>query len=1299
MSYQTLYALRLMLSAWVLLALTSGPLQATSANPPVTLISSDFILGGKFSLLQEAAQAHRIGVRLANIDREDAAQLAASLDGARLVILDAPREHDARRMLGIMQPLLEAAGVPWVLVAAQGAESGGGLPVSQRDSLYEYYRNGGAENFHRLFRFVAVNITRTARGRTSPPIIFPESGIYHPAHPALVFADLGSYERFAKTRVGTPSAVIGLVIHQSFIANGTTAHIDALIAQIEAAGARPLVFYHPLMADSGALDFVQRDGQAAFEVLINFQAMYQGQRREEYERLGVPVLQALSWRSGDTQDWHDSVVGLPMGSVPFYLAVPEFVGLTDPLVVAAVEDGQLRLIPEQAEALLAKVFRLAHLRRQSNAEKRVALMFYNYPPGQHNLAASFLNVPRSLAFLSDALAQAGYTVTVHDEATLIEHTTALLEPFYRPASLATLQADPSRAGQLPLAHYLAWYQGLPDRVRDRVEEHWGAPEEDPMLWTDGEPAFVIPRLLLGNLLIMPQPLRGRVDEPIERSIYHDTRIPLTHFYMAAYLYAREHFSADALIHFGTHGTQEWTPGKERGLWVFDDPYLVLGDTPVIYPYIVDNIGEATQAKRRGRATIISHQTPPFAPAGLQQSLLPLHDLLHEYELLDEGSVRSHTEQAIVAEAQALNLLEDIGWEATAALADFHRFEPILHDYLHDLAQVSQPLGLHSFGQAPQERHRLLTVMQMLGEAFYNALGVDIEELFVEDFNAIEHSEPYQFLAAHLLEDQPLQDPSLAVWLETAKGYFEALGAGQEYAGLLAALDGRYLPTHYGGDPIRNPESLPTGRNLYGFDPSKLPTQQAWEAGRQAFDQLLESHREHSGEDLQKIAFSLWSVEAMRHLGILEAQVFYALGVQPQWDRFGRVTDIEVIPLETLGRPRVDVVISATGLYRDHFPHVISLIARAVEKIAALDEPNNAVQRHTQALEQTLLAQGIDAALAREYARVRVFSNQSGVYGTGLDEATLASDSWEDETRLAELYLQRMQYAFGVDQSLWGSRLEDINLYAQQLHGVQAAVLSRSSNLYGMLSTDDPFQYLGGLSLAVRHLSGQSPALYISNLRQPERMRVESAGRFLAAELRSRYFHPQWISAMQQEGYAGTLNILDTVNNFWGWQAVAPEVVRDDQWESFVDVYIRDALELGIREWFAEHNPNALAQITERMLEAIRKGYWQAADDTVQTLLELYHEALTELDYQPASSLLQAFAEQAAAGFGLDFSSLNAAQANHPPSEAVTGQQLQPVSTQAAGFTLNWTDLLLAALALLALLGGVVYQARRIPATR
>jgi cobaltochelatase CobN len=555
---------------------------------------------------------------------------------------------------------------------------------------------------------------------------------------------------------------------------------------------------------------------------------------------------------------------------------------------------------------------------------------------------------------------------------------------------------------------------------------------------------------------------------------------------------------------------------------------------------------------------------------------------------------------------------------------------------------------------------------MLGAPFWEAAATHIDghaleadEAIVADFSKIAQTGPYQLLQRHVVEHAPTDTLPAALQSFLAQGqrWYADLGAQGENRGLLAALQGRYIPTSYGGDPIKNPDSLPTGRNLYGFDPSRVPTQAAWTAGKEALDKLVAAHAAKTGAVPTKFTFSLWSVETMRHQGLLEAQALWALGVQPVWDAGGRVVDVKLVPRKELGRARIDVVLSATGLYRDHFPNAMKQLARAAQLAAqADDEADNPVARNATAIAAQLVAQGWRAKPAQQAAQTRIFSGSSGNYGTGLDNAALATDTWtskaEGDRKLAELYLRKMQYAFGPDESDWGKSGSELaraagavvrvsgdgggggyNLYAAHLKGTQAAVLARSSNLYGMLTTDDPFQYLGGIASAVRLIDGKAPELFISNLRGSGSGKAEEAGAFLAKELATRNFHPGYIQGLMKEGYAGTLQLVDSMNNFTGWTTVAREIVRDDQWQEFADVYVRDKHRLGIQRWIERENPHAMAQMVERMLEMARQGYWQADAATVTELKARYQDLAQRFDVRSDNRSFQAYVGLPGYGLG------------------------------------------------------------------
>jgi cobaltochelatase CobN len=739
---------------------------------------------------------------------------------------------------------------------------------------------------------------------------------------------------------------------------------------------------------------------------------------------------------------------------------------------------------------------------------------------------------------------------------------------------------------------------------------------------------------------------------------------------------RTQLGAHAVVHVGTHGTLEWAPGKERALSTQDDPLLALGDVPNIYPYIMDNLGEAITAKRRGRAVLVSHSTPMFSPAGFRPKAHEMHDLMHDWETVAPGPTKVELESRLIDNFVEQQYHRDLGWPQDKIRGDFAGFMELLHPYLDELAQTAQPLGLATFGEVPSAERRLLMVLQTMRKPLIDALGEDIDEVFLLNAAKLMQSRPARWLlvalndarAASLLDlravdaaelaakhlagssipnraDSKVLEPNVLLALALrAQQLDAALAKNEEISGFLAALDGKHLAASYGGDPVRNPESLPTGRNLYGFDPSRVPTRQAWDTGVAAFEAWMTQHRkEHKGQWPEKIAFTLWAGETMRHQGVMESQAFYALGVKPRWDEAGRVVGIDTLAPSELKRPRIDVLLSVTGSYRDQFPTVMRWLDVAVRQVAALAEKDNFVASNSQAVARTLRKEGASQAQAQAWSTTRVFSNEQGGYGTGLSEGTLATDTWAKsdkaggDAQLAQLYMARMGHGYVDGQGTAGagnaSAAQGIareKAYASNLAQVDAALLSRTSNTYGVLTSDDPFQYLGGIALAVRQLTGRDPALYVQNLRDESEIKTESAAMAINKEMQTRYLHPQWIKAQQAEGYSGTLQVLKTANFLWGWQVTAPKSVRQDHWQSLHNVYVRDQYQLGTRQWLEGDNRAAYAQTLERMLDAVRLNYWQPDVATRKELVQAYTEALKATGLRESNAAVQRFAAQLAA---------------------------------------------------------------------
>jgi cobaltochelatase CobN len=906
-------------------------------------------------------------------------------------------------------------------------------------------------------------------------------------------------------------------------------------------------------------------------------------------RLDVPVLNAIELYRLNRREWEASPVGLDVAERSWQVAAAEFAGAIAPTVTAAKErvrgpGGDFSFtrgepVPERVERLADRVEKWVRLRQAAPAQKRVALVYYNYPPGRENIGASYLNVlPGSLWQILSRLRADGYPAAGAPDSP--DALFAAVRDFgsnpkqHDPAGLARIVRG-GAAHLLPVSEYRAWFDALPAPLRDAILKKWGPPEDSRvMTWRDaaGTPFFVFPVHRWGNLLLAPQPSRGW--ELDEVSSYHDLTLPPHHQYLAFYLWLQNSFQAHAVVHVGTHATHEWLPGKEAGLAADDASEVMTGATPQIYPYIVDNIGEGQQAKRRGMAAVISHLTPPFAPATLHPGLRELAALIGDHHLgLERGSIASDgTLAAITDRAAKMGLLKDLSLAPPEnGLLDPGQLETLEH-HIKTIGEKLAPYGLHTFGVAPAPALREAT-------------------------------------AAAILSVEPeAAAPSLPSPLADLASRIAASGPA-ELDALSAALAGRYIPAGPGNDPVRNPASLPTGKNFYGFDPARLPTPAAHATGEKMAADLIARHRAtHDGAFPDRLVVNLWATETNRHEGAMEAQILALLGVRPLWSVRGTVEGVELIPREKLGRPRVDVTVTPSGLYRDLFPNLMLLVDKAVDAVKNLPEDDNPVARHTAAARDELAARGIPPAEAARIAAVRIFTEPSGSYGNGVAATAVGkSGSWTNESEVADVYLNRMSHLFG--QGFWGDRPqkdgEDLGAHAFRLalKNAKAVIHSRSTNLYGTLDNDDLFQYLGGAALAIRQVSeAPPPDVLIADMTDPRAASVVTLSRFMGKELHARYLNPKWITAMLDEGYAGARFIMHVTDNLYGWQVTVPEAVGDEKWQELFEVYVRDKYALGIRARFeTAGNLRAYHAMADRMLAAVDKGYWAAPEKTLAEL--------------------------------------------------------------------------------------------------
>jgi cobaltochelatase CobN len=1275
--------------------------QVTVPTPaaPVVLLTTYLVSPARLAKLVAQAQQAGVPLQVLSAESDTHQALQQALTTAQLVVVDAPHSSVAQAVAGKFGDVLTATKTPYVVVgefatvvknqpvavAPLAAQRGVGAAWAQR--LREYWRFGGHTNLT-LAMAALQHGPRNVADAMPAAVQLPIAGVYHPAW-AQVQGDLqpvfkGSGPLAHATIAQAAPKTVAIAVNNAVFTSDDTPWLDSLIAALEQRGLRAYAFYGPRQQKDLFFQMTHTpDGNRVADVLINAALVFNPtERKAELERIGIPVLQTMPALAMDAAQWAQSKDGLALSDVSYYYTPSELAGMTDAMLITArdAQSGALQAIPQQINAVADKAAALARLQQTPPAQRRVAMLVYNYPLGEGNFGASFLNVPKSLHTMLDAMQGAGYQTTAPTAEVITKQVQATMAAFYKPEAAQDLLAQ-GLADTLALSDYVKWFRALPKDTQVRVEAYWGAPEQAAMLRpadalrgsAQREPAFIIPRVLLGNVVVMPQPLRHELTAinslaQRQKKIGHRSAVPLSHNYLATYLWIRTQLGAHALVHVGTHGTLEWAPGKERGLSAQDDPLLALGDVPNIYPYIMDNLGEAITAKRRGRAVMVSHSTPMFSPAGFRPKAHEMHDLMHDWETVAPGPTKVELENRLIDQFVEQQYHRDLGWPQDKIRANFGGFMELLHPYLDELAQTAQPLGLATFGEVPTPERRLLTVLQTLRKPLVDALGEDIDEVFLLDSTKLMQSRPARWLqvalkdaqaasrldlrvvdaqaAVHLAgsavpnraEAKVLEPKVLLALALRAQQLDAALANNEEIKGFLTALDGQHLAASYGGDPVRNPESLPTGRNLYGFDPSRVPTRQAWDTGVAAFDAWMAQHRkEHNGQWPEKIAFTLWAGETMRHQGVMESQALHALGVKPRWDDAGRVVGLDTVPTSELNRPRVDVLLSVTGSYRDQFPTVMRWLDAAVRQVVLLPGQDNFVARNTQAVAQKLAKAGASAAQAQAWATTRVFSNERGGYGTGLSDATLATDTWAKsdkgggDAQLAQLYIDRMGHAGLPGTPSQGTAAGESaarqQAYASNLAQVDAALLSRTSNTYGVLTSDDPFQYLGGIALAVRQLTGREPSLYVQNLRDDTEIKTDSAAMAINKEMQTRYLHPQWIRAQQAEGYSGTLQVLKTANFLWGWQVTAPKEVRQDHWQSLHNVYVRDQYQLGTRQWLEGDNRAAFAQTLERMLDAVRLNYWQPDATTRKELVQAYTESLKATGLRESNPLVQRFAAQ------------------------------------------------------------------------
>ena len=725
------------------------------------------------------------------------------------------------------------------------------IELKESIELNSYWKNGGESNFINMAKYIKVNLLKTSTQKVEKAVILPKEGIYHPKNPDLVFKNLKEYsEYFGIDLQNSDKPIIGIGLHRGSVVSGALAHINAVIRHLEDNGAYALPYYTDITGDDAAgLNFLRDNNKTIVDVVINFQIMIIDHEslKKKYEKLNVPILHALYYSKGDQKDWEKDPYGVDFPMIPMTYIIPETLGFTDSLIVATQNKKTKEMIPikEQIESMANKALNIAKLKRKKNSNKKIVIMYYNYPAGVDNMGASFLNIPESLELVLKEFVKEGYATKEHNATYLRKKATAGLKVMYSvnlyEEAKKMLQED--SAALYPYEEYIKEFYKLPVDTRTNMIKFWGNPLESKMLiYKDDKWYFLVPRLKIGNIAIMPQPRRAEREDSIwkknldinrdDASLWHNPTVSIGHSYLASYLWARKQFKADAIVHFGTHGTQEWSPGKERGLRVGDDALSVLGDVPIIYPYITNNLAEAIQAKRRGRATLISHQTPPFGLTGTYKELSEIMDFINQYKNSDDGMLKTQLKTQITEITTKMSIDKDLEYTSKMIDNDFEKYLSQVEDYILGASKQAMPLGMHSFGTYPKEEHLISTIMQMVGSEFISKVEGD-DKYFAKNYKEFNSSKTYKLMKDYVIDEkdlETLEDEEIKAYLRVALDYKYRFINTKEIKNFIRALDGEYIKGGVGGDSVRNPQSLPTGVNMYGFDPSKVPTKAAYKTG-------------------------------------------------------------------------------------------------------------------------------------------------------------------------------------------------------------------------------------------------------------------------------------------------------------------------------------------------------------------------------------------------------------------------------------------------------------------------------------
>ncbi len=1156
---------------------------------------------------------------------------------------------------------LESRHIPYYIDAAGSAEKEARYLVRPEviEKTERYLAYSGRANYTALFLYHAA-IFCGSSVPYDPPRQLPWTGIFHPDLPGTYTTDRAAYEK-KFCRPGRPT--IGMLFYRDEWIWSDVGYQTAVIREIEKQGMNAVcVFTNGMPLPEMGMpalrtvfrDFFTRDGNPWVGAILNamkFSFTASGSITvPELIQLGIPVLQAYTVIA-PYEEWKSSVFGLSDMEVSISVTVPEFDGIIHGVPIASKYihpdgDVEYRPIKDRIIRMVSKAGKWARLAHKKNGDKRIAIVFHNYPPKNSNIGSAVgLDTIESIRRVLARMKEEGYTVRSIPENTedFIKELTANAT---NDLSLMT-EAQADAAQRVPASIYRDFYETFGEAPRAQMEKDWGKAPGTVMIGKDG--AIIVPGTMNGSVFVTVQAPRGYGMDPAK--IYHDPYVAPTHQYEAFYQWIRDVWKADAVIHVGTHGNLEWLPGKGTGLDADSYPDSALGDLPNIYPYHMTITGEGMQAKRRGAACLIGHLPAPMTDAGLYDETAELGKILEDYaHFCQTDPAQAKSLEAMIRErAQKANLDGEIPYDEARP---FSEYAETLARYLEDLKDSEVHMGLHILGQPPENDILTEYILQLLRlsngdehpsilELFAESYGTTVEEIGKKAGTICQaHGITYSAVMDRVRDEartlvKTLQEghftsaageKAMALpfisgqpepWQEKVQSEIsyicgtvhpKLMETRQEEENLFRALEGKYIEPGPSGSPAAGGvDLLPSGRNFVGVDPRCLPTPAAWEIGKVLGDEAVDRFITEEGRYPENIGMVFWAGANMRSRGQCIAEFLYLMGLRPDWKPGSlQVQGLIPIPLSELKRPRIDVTARISGLFRDTMPSVARLLDDAVLLAASLPESDedNFVKHHIGEDSSELEQQGMTKEEAWRTAAYRVFGDAPGTYGAGV-AALLDAGNWDNIDDIADVFVRWGGHAYGGKTK--GAYMPDA--FRKRLGAMDLTIKNEDNHETNMLSSDDYNAYHGGMIAAVRSISGKAPRSYCGDSTNRDKPALRSVQEEMKRVFRSESINPKYIHGMMNHGYKGAADMANMVAHSYQWDATSA-VMDDWMYEKYAEKY---AFDKTVQDWMKQVNPWALQRITETLLEADKRNLWNAKDETRDKLRQLYLEIEGELE--------------------------------------------------------------------------------------